>query len=289
MPRLFALLMFLLPVFATPSASAQTYPVYGGLYVNDLADIINEDDETTLRAQLKTLFKDHGVEATVLTIDSRHTYGDSPSIERFATGLFNTWGIGNAKRNDGILILIARNDREMRIELGRGYSAAYDAVAGDVIDQHFLPSFKYDKYSKGIRIGTTEIIRRIALPMTEGKEPPARSANPDKNSERIILFGFFTMLFGMLLLGFRRIIGDVFTRFRNCPKCGRKGLRRLRKIMQSASYSAGGNGIMTTSCNHCDYRREQNYSIPRRTKSRSSSGGSFGGGSSSGGGASGRW
>lgn len=290
MRRFFRSQMLLLLLLLLPTmVPAQTDPIAEDSYINDYAGIISEQDQTSIREQLQSMRRDHGVEITVLTIDSRKTYGNSASIENFATGLFNRWGIGNAQRNDGILILIARNDREMRVELGRGYSAAYDAVAGDVIDQHFLPSFKYDKYSKGIRIGTTEIIRRIALPMTEGKEAPARPTSPGKTRDRIILFGFFSILFGMLALGLRRIIGDVFTRFRNCPKCGRKGLHRRREIMQSASRSAAGNGIMTTTCTHCDYRREQNYSIPRRSKSRTSSSSSFGGGSSSGGGASGRW
>jgi len=281
MLRLFALIVFLLPTFA----NAQTYPVYGDVYINDLANIITDEDEAIIHQQLEALFKDHGIEATVLTIDSRKTYGNSPSIESFATGLFNKWGIGNAERNDGILILIARNDREMRVELGTGYGSDFNFAAGDVIDQNFLPSFRNDKYSQGIRLGTAEVIRRIALPLAVGAQEPKDA----KKNWDFGMIGFIALFVSFFGLAFRRRIGDFFARMRSCPNCGRKGLHRNREIMNSASTTSSGSGILTTTCEYCDYRREQNYTIPRRSSSRSSSRSSFGGGSSSGGGASGRW
>jgi len=282
MMRILALLIFLLPVFA----NAQTYPDYDNLYVNDLAGLIEDADADILRDQLRALSKDHGVEATVLTIDSRRTYGDSPSIESFATGLFNTWGIGDATRNDGILILIVRKDREMRVELGTGYGNEFDFAAGDVIDQNFLPSFRNDKYSQGIRLGTAEVIRRIALPLANGQEEPQ---GPKDKGWSFGMIGFFAILASFFGLAFRRRIGDFFARMRNCPNCGRKGLHRHREILDSATTAHAGSGKLTTTCDYCDYHSEKTYSIPRRSTSKSSSGGSFGGGSSSGGGASGRW
>lgn len=282
MMRILALLIFLLPVLA----HAQTYPSYKDVYVNDLADIITDEDAATLRAQLKALFTDHGIEATVLTIDSRYAYGDSASIESFATGLFNTWGIGDATRNDGILILIDRDEREMRVELGTGYGADFNFAAGDVIDQSFLPSFRNDKYSQGIRLGTAEVIRRIALPMAGGQERPEGAK--DKGWD-IGMIGFFALFTGFIGLAFRRRIGDLFARMRRCPNCGRKGLHRHRKIIDSASTTRSGSGLLTTTCEYCNHHIEKSYSIPRHSTSRSSSGSSFGGGSSSGGGASGRW
>lgn len=282
MLRIFALILFFLPTFAY----AQTYPVYGGVYVNDLANVITDEDEAIIRAQLKALFKDHGVEATVLTIDSRKTYGNSANIEDFATGLFNKWGIGDATRNDGILILIASNDREMRVELGTGYGYEFDFAAGDVIDQNFLPSFRNDMYSQGIRLGTSEVVRRIALPLADGQDMPE---GPKEKGWDVGKIGFFTILASFFGLAFRRRIADFFARMRSCPNCGRKGLHRHREVMNSASTTTSGSGILTTTCTYCDYRREQNYTIARRSSSRSSSRSSFGGGSSSGGGASGRW
>lgn len=287
MLRLFALIVFLLPTFA----NAQTYPVFEDIYINDLAGIIDEADEAIIRTQLEALFKDHGIEATVLTIDNRKTYGNSTSIENFATGLFNKWGIGDATRNDGVLILIARGDREMRVELGTGYGSDFNFAAGDVIDQNFLPSFRNDKYSQGIRLGTAEVVRRIALPLAGGQDMPitARDEAAKDKGWDIEKTGFIAVVIGLIGFGLRRKIADFSTRFRNCPNCGRRGLRRNRKVMNGATTTTSGSGIRTTTCTYCDYRREQNYTIARRSSSRSSSRSSFGGGRSSGGGASGRW
>ena len=282
MVRIFAFLFILLPTFTY----AQNYPEFETTYVNDYADIIDEQTEKRLTDQLKTLRQDHDVEATVLTIDSRKTYGDSPSLEYFATGLFNKWGIGNSDRNDGILILVIRNDREMRVELGSGYGTGFNRAAQETIDDYFLPSFRNDKYAQGIERGTTEIIRRIALPFAQGRPEPAESERSGKFDARIAIF---IAMISFVLFALRRKIGDLLLRFKKCPNCGRSGLRRKRETLYSATSTTTGQGKSTTTCDYCDYYKTDTYIIPRRSSSSTSSSGGFGGGSSSGGGASGRW
>ncbi len=282
MARILAFLFILLPTFTY----AQTYPDYESVYVNDYAGIIDAQTKERLVDQLKSLRQDHDVEATVLTIGSRKTYGDSPSLEYFATGLFNKWGIGNSDRNDGILILVVRDDREMRVELGSGYGRGFNRAAKETIENYFLPSFRNDKYAQGIERGTTEIIRRIALPFAEGRPEPADSEVSAKSTGR---FAIFTAMIGFVLFSIRRKIGDLLIRFRKCPNCGRNGLRRKRETLFSATSTTTGQGKSTTTCDYCDYYKTDTYIIPRRSTSSTSSSGGFGGGSSSGGGASGRW
>ena len=282
MARILAFLFILFPTFTY----AQNYPEFETTYVNDYADIIDEQTEKRLTDQLVALRKNHDVEATVLTIDSRKTYGDSPSLEYFATGLFNTWGIGNSDRNDGILILVIRNDREMRVELGSGYGTGFNRAAQETIDDYFLPSFRNDKYAQGIERGTTEIIRRIALPFAQGRPEPAESEHSGKFDARIAIF---IAMISFVLFALRRKIGDLLLRFKKCPNCGRNGLRRKRETLYSATSTTTGQGKSTTTCDYCDYYKTDTYIIPRRSSSSTSSSGGFGGGSSSGGGASGRW
>ena len=78
-----------------------------------------------------------------------------------ATGLFNAWGIGDAQRNDGVLILIARYDREMRIEIGRGYGSEWNARMQRVIDTAFLSAFRQDEYQQGIENGVDATILEL--------------------------------------------------------------------------------------------------------------------------------
>ncbi len=71
------------------------------------------------------------------------------SIESFATHLFNRWGIGDRATNRGIMLVVARSDRKVRLELGAGYDSSYDKRAKGVIDEFILPSFKKDNYEAG--------------------------------------------------------------------------------------------------------------------------------------------
>ena len=96
-----------------PIARAQEgYPPPVDKYVNDYAGVLDLIAEDALRDDLSRLDNQTGIEMTVLTVDSIYDYGTGdPTIESFATNLFNTWGIGDRTRNDGILILVAVRDR----------------------------------------------------------------------------------------------------------------------------------------------------------------------------------
>jgi len=281
MKRLFALLFALaLPVFAL----AQSWPVHETVYVNDYAKVIEEGAEGRITTALKSLRDETGIEATVLTLHTRWGYENPGSLEQFATGLFNHWGIGRAETNDGILILVVTEDREMRVELGSGYDRGYDREAQDIIDRIFLPAFREGDYSRGIEDGTGAVISRIALEHHAGNAPPA----PSGGGGGLVgaLFGaLFAVIAGVAIFG--RRISDRFSR---CPECGQRGIHRKKNVLESATRAASGRGERITDCPHCGYHGVTVYTIPRITRSSSSSGGgSFGGGSSSGGGASGRW
>jgi uncharacterized protein len=63
------------------------------------------------------------------------------TLEAFATALFNHWGVGKAETNDGVMILVFRDDRAMRLELGAAYGRDWDRVAQDVVERNFLNAF----------------------------------------------------------------------------------------------------------------------------------------------------
>lgn len=276
------LIALLLPVIAL----AQDYPTYDNIWLNDRADIIDEDAEARITAALQDLADETGVQATVLTLHTRWGY-PGETMEDFATGLFNAWGIGDAERNDGILILVLSEDREMRVELGSGYPSGYDAVARQVIDEDFLPAFGRADFSGGIERGTMAVIDRIAREQAAGNAPaPVSGGGEGRGNGGIVgavLGALFALFAGASIFG--RRITDRFTR---CPQCGTRGIHSHRETLVSATRTTTGQGEKTVSCPHCGYSRTTPYTIPRVRRSSSSSS-SFGGGSSSGGGASGRW
>jgi uncharacterized protein len=99
-------------------ALAQDYPDYNETFVNDFGNLLTSVQKAEIRADLKELRDKRDIEFTVVTISRMSDYGHTGPIEPFATGLFNYWGVGNAARNDGVMMLVSRNDRKMRIEVG---------------------------------------------------------------------------------------------------------------------------------------------------------------------------
>ena len=272
-------------------ALAQSYPAYENTYVNDYAEVLDTGTENALRARLTALREATGVEATVLTLHTRETWVPGSRLEDFATGLFNHWGIGDATRNDGVLILVLTQDRDMRIELGDGYGRDYNIAAEYIIGLDMLPHFKQGDYATGITTGTERVIEWVIEPHVEGRHPPAEALGPKGNGGDAAVFaGIVGAILALVLFG-RRILD----RFRKCPNCGQRGMRTRKEVTSPATTLHPGQGRRTITCRHCDYEAVSTYMISQRSSSNSRSGGGggssggFGGGRSSGGGASGSW
>jgi len=140
------------------------YPNPDAGYVTDLAGLLTGDEEERLERWLWQVESRTKVEVIVVTIDS---IGDYPgtangSIEAFARGLFDKYGIGNKPKNDGVLLLVARGDRKARIELGAGYGRARDADSRRIMNKVILPRFKKDEYAEGITDGVKALMLEFA-------------------------------------------------------------------------------------------------------------------------------
>lgn len=231
------------------SAQAQTYPDYQSLYVNDFADIIGDRSEERIETMLRDAKKERDLEITVVTIERLSDYGSQPPIALYATGLFNHWGIGNPDRNDGILILVSRYDREMRIALGSGYPARYDDRAKNVIENYFLPYFKADRYSTGIEVGVEETLKRLTLDFGPNNRPTFTSqirneaANVGENARNGGIWAWILGALGLTGSGFGIKFWRRWQRLkpRICDICGRK-MRRLAEF-EDDHYLAQGQQV----------------------------------------------
>jgi uncharacterized protein len=234
-------LMFL-GVSSFPAHAA--YPEPDDLLVNDYAGLLTAEDTSNIQSLFRTLKEETGIEAVVVTIGSIRDYGTEDStIESFATNLFNTWGIGDKEKNNGVLILVAVNDRKMRIELGSGYKSFWDIRMKEVIEEEMVPSFQRDDYSRGIYKGARAMIEKLT-----GTEPedlsPTTTRIKDwfsdswftiRNLHPGILVGggaggSFAAL--MLFLNFLRY------RKRYCPNCHTE-MVRLDETLDDAYLDAG--------------------------------------------------
>lgn len=136
-------------------------------YINDYANLIQNGYERELREKLKDTEYYSGVEITVVTIESFSKYGSKfSSWESFATALFNKWGVGNLPENNGVMLLVAREGRKIRIELGAGYPKRFDSIMKSIIEETIYPQFKRDNYTTGITQGVDEIVNAVTRPVS---------------------------------------------------------------------------------------------------------------------------
>jgi uncharacterized membrane protein YgcG len=128
-------------------------------YMVDDAIMLTPVAAQTIEDRLYTYFKEKGAQIVVVTVQSLQ----GATVEEYAEKLFKTWGIGDKVRNDGVLLLISKDDRKMRIEVGYGMEATItDAFATEVINNTLTPQFKNSNFGVGIDLATRQIINKIS-------------------------------------------------------------------------------------------------------------------------------
>lgn len=133
--------------------------------VVDAADILSPAFEAELTAKLATLEEDTKVQLVVATTPDL----GGRAIEDYALDLASAWEVGDAQRDDGLLVLVAPTDRKVRIEVGYGLEASVrDEDAAAIIRDTIIPSFRKGDYAKGIEAGVDGLIREVTpVPMKD--------------------------------------------------------------------------------------------------------------------------
>lgn len=150
---LFLILTPALPVlgFYLPEPSA-------AFYVNDTANLMAKENEDYIIGTCEDLYEKTKAQIVVVTIKSL----EDTSIEEYSTELFRKYGIGDAKKNNGVLILLSLDDRECRIEVGYGLEGAInDSKAGRIMDQYMIPYFSKNQWDEGLINGFDAITDEI--------------------------------------------------------------------------------------------------------------------------------
>ncbi len=138
-------------------AQAVPIPRYQS-YITDYAGIMEAEHHQKLARFISVLKQKTGAEVAVLTMNDL----EDDTIEDFAERTFNTWKIGQAGKDNGVLLLVAIKQRQARIEVGYGLEDVLtDGICGVILDK-MVPFFKGEWYSQGIYAGTVAIINQIA-------------------------------------------------------------------------------------------------------------------------------
>ncbi|MBI2569680.1 MAG: TPM domain-containing protein [Candidatus Schekmanbacteria bacterium] len=165
-------------------AQAGQYPRRAALHINDYAKLLAAPDNAQIQHWLTDLDQRQGIEAVVVTINAYKEYATGEeSFEAFATNLFNRWGIGDATKNNGAMMLVSVRDRAVRIELGAAYGSGFSPEMDEVIQEHVIPHFKRSAFSKGIANGVQQMVKKLdtrpaARTVDAQPTPPAPEARP---------------------------------------------------------------------------------------------------------------
>ena len=172
---MFARLLILLALagawLAAPLAAQPQFPELTGRVV-DNADILTPEAEAALTAKLEALETQTQRQLVVATVPDLQGY----DISDYGYQLGRAWGLGDAERNDGALLLVAPNDRKVRIEVGYGLEGYLtDALSALIIQNAILPRFRENDYPGGIMAGTDAIIAQLQLPPEEAAKLAAEA------------------------------------------------------------------------------------------------------------------
>lgn len=188
------LLAFVLVLLATLAFAAPTYPELTGRVV-DQARVIPEATRASLQKKLKDLEDKSEIQLVVATIAAL----DDGDIETYANGLFRYWKLGEAKKNNGVLFLVAPRARKMRIEVGYGLEGTLtDALSKIILTTAVAPKFKAGDYGAGVERGVDAIIEVLSGDAAEWTKKAAPQPTLTDELPPLLIFALFIFIFIMM-------------------------------------------------------------------------------------------
>jgi uncharacterized protein len=170
--------------------------------VTDLTQTLNSQEQLALANKLSAFSKEKGSQIAVLIVPTTQP----EDIAQYSIRVADAWKIGREKEDDGVIVVIAKNDRKMRIEVGRGLEGAIpDLVAKRVITEVMSPYFKQGNFYGGLNAASDTLMALI-----QGEQLPAPAKSDNQRSDimdmlPMIMFG--AIITGMIL---RSIFGTFF-------------------------------------------------------------------------------
>lgn len=175
-----ARLLFLVALLLAAPAAAQTFPPLTGRVV-DQASLLSPDQEAQLTERLAVLEQASSRQLVVATIASLEDY----PIEDYGYRLGRHWKIGQEGANNGLILLVAPNERKVRIEVGYGLEGIMtDALSSRIINNDILPRFREGDYSGGIGAGANAIIEQLQAAPEEAERRTLEAVQAETRSSR---------------------------------------------------------------------------------------------------------
>lgn len=192
LPRVLLAAVLLVPL-ACAAAEVAVPPLRAR--VTDLTTTLTSNERAGLEQKLAALEERKGSQVAVLLVPTTQP----ETVEQYAVRVFEQWKLGRKGVDDGVLLVVAKSDRRLRIEVGYGLEGAIpDAIAKRIVDEEIVPLFKQGNFYGGVNAGTDRIIKLID---GESMPPPKRTATPGSGwSTETLLIGFIILAMASQLL-----------------------------------------------------------------------------------------
>lgn len=196
-----AVLMLAVLLAVSSLAYGVTYPRYEG-HVNDFARVISPQDRRTIEETAEALKRAGNIELAVVTVRSL----DGLGVEEYAIGLAEAWGVGTSAEDLGLILLLAVDDRRIRLEVGYGLEGDIpDGLAGSLLDTYVMPDLRQNNYSQALAKGSIAAASLLAerrgfeLPRSVAAAQPQTTQDSEIPNLIYILIILF-VIFGRLRL-----------------------------------------------------------------------------------------
>lgn len=183
-------------------------------YCNDYANILNNETKDYIINHSKSLEAKTKAQIVVVTVKNL----EGRTIEEYATSLFRKFGIGDARENNGLLLLLALEERQFRVEVGSGLEGILpDGLTGRYQDQYIIPYLKNNEWDIGIKNGYAAFYKKICEYYNIDANDILVTTPPSKNRTKSIMPYIFVIIIGFLV---GQLIKNLllFNEFKSAPK-----------------------------------------------------------------------
>jgi uncharacterized protein len=222
-------------------AAGPTLPAPTG-YVNDFAHVLDPASQAALDQRLAAYDQATGNQIAVAIFQD---LGGAP-IDDFTARLEEAWKVGRRGKDNGVLVVVALHDREVRIEVGYGLEPRItDADAGAIIRDDIAPAFRAGRYADGLGAAVDALQRLIGVQASSAGQPsvPVSSGSRAAGGIGLLPLALFGVFLAFSFLAGRR-------RGRRCPRCG-------AALIAAGATQAGALGALQYwTCPRCGYREK---------------------------------
>lgn len=170
-------------------------------FVNDFANVIDEDDEEELMAIGASLYKQTTAQVVIVTVDSLDGY----EVGEYALELGREWGVGSEETDNGVVLLMSVSDRQVTIQVGYGLEGCLpDGKTGRILDTYAIPYLRNDDFSKGLteayKAITTAVCEEYGITLDVDYNATIYSGMDAETEETVAVVSFIILFIAVLIL-----------------------------------------------------------------------------------------